>query len=792
MKVSLSWLSEYIDLPTTDPADLADALAGLGHEVEGYEVLEPAFRGVVVGKVLDIQPHPDADKIRVCTVTTGGEPEQIICGAWNFSEGAVVPVAVPGAVLGKDFEITRRDIRGVTSNGMICSSVELGLGDDADGIMVLDPDTPIGDDFAKHVALPDVVFDLSITPNRPDAMSMIGVARDLAALYGVNVRWPDVVVHPIDEQLTVDVSIEDPVGCRRFVAREVRAVELGDSPQWMQQRLRRAGVRAINNIVDISNYVMLELGQPTHTFDFERVGGGAIVVRRAKAGERLTTLDGITRELTEDDLVVADAAVASSLAGTMGGEDSEVSPTTHHVLVEAASWDPPTVLHMSRRHNLRSEASARFERGVDPNLPLLAADRVTQLIAELANGQPLSGVADVYPTTEQPHPISLPIAEVERILGIPLGADEVAGLLRRLGMEVSGDDPIEVQVPTNRPDLTRPIDLVEEVARLHGYDAFPETLPAGPGGGLTTEQRRQRRLRSVVEGAGFSEALTFSFHGTTELGMLGVGPDDIRSRAIEVKNPLREEESLLRTTLLPGLLKATRFNTSHGRRDVALYEFGKVFYDEEAPELTVVPEQPDHLGFVAVGALQGRPVDVYTATAVWRLVARQMGLPAADVASAHVPFLHPGRGADVLMDGTVIGFVGELHPAAARAYGLTGRVAVGEVAVAPIVRQPGLWELTEPSLFPPVQFDLSFEVPDTIPGGAILAAGRRAGGELVERIELFDEFSGGSLPEGVRAVGFRYTLRAPDRTLTNEEMGPVRASIIEAARQAGATLRGAN
>ena len=794
MKVSLNWLREFIDLPEVSPAELAEVLANLGHEVEGFEILEPAFRGVVVGRVESIEAHPNADKIRLCTVTTGGEPQQIICGAWNFEEGAVVPVAVPGAVLGEDFTITRRDIRGVVSNGMICSSKELGLGEEADGILVLDPSTPIGSEMTEHVELPDVVFDLSITPNRPDAMSVVGIARDLAAFYELDVKLPDATVETVADPVSVAVDIEDPIGCRRFVARQVRNVTMGPSPLWMQLRLRKAGVRAISNVVDISNYVMLELGQPTHAFDFGSVTGGYIVVRRAHPGEVLRTLDGVDRELTTEDLVVADAELASSLAGTMGGEDSEVSDRTTDVLVEAASWDPPTILHMSRRHGLRSEASARFERGVDPNLPVLAADRVTRLIVELAGGEALAGVVDVYPTEITPVTIELSLTEIDRILGSPFTSDEAGGLLERLGMEVSGSEQLTVSVPTYRPDVTRPVDLIEEIARLHGFDNFPETLPAGGGGGLSVEQRRTRRLRSVVQAAGFSEAVTFSFHGTAELAMMGLPPSDKRRAGIHVKNPLREEESLLRTTLLPGLLKAARFNTSHGVADVALYEIGKVFFDEEYPELGTVPYQPDQIAFVAVGETGGARVqaNVYLATATWRLLADQMGLGAYELVQEALPAMHPGRGATVVLDGENIGFVGELHPAVARAFGLSGRVAVGELDLQAVIRDPGLWAFSEPSLYPPVEFDLSFEAGQDVSGASLLAVSRAAAGGLLEEAVLFDEFTGGTLAAGMRALGFRFTLRAPDRTLTNEEVAPVREAIIEAAAAVGAALRGAS
>lgn len=798
MKVSLNWLADYIDLPTSDPKELSDIFANLGHEVEGVEILQPQFRDVVIGKVLTVQPHPNADKVRLCSVDTGDGPTDIICGAWNFEAGATVPVAVPGAVLGEDFTITQRDIRGVTSNGMICSAKELGLGDDADGIMVLGDDLPIGTPFVDHIELPDVVFDLAITPNRPDAMSMVGLARELAAHFDITYRIPSPELVDTTGEMDLRVDIEDD-RCRRFVAREVRGVEVKAAPMWMSQRLVKAGVRSISNIVDVSNYVMLELGQPTHAFDRDKVAEGHIVVRAATEGETLVTLDGTERQLTPEDLLVADIKQGSSLAGTMGGLESEVSDSTTKVLIECASWDPPTIMRMSRRHGLRSEASARFERGVDPNLPPLAADRMAELIAAHAGGSIVGGVVDNYPEPVEPQMLNLATAEVHRILGIHLSRVEVAGLLARLNFAVSAggaeDDDIRVTVPTNRPDVTRPIDLIEEVARLHGFDNFPSRVPTGGDGGLSADQQRMRTLRWVARGHGFSEAHTSTFTGHADLAMLGLPADDYRSQTIEVKNPLRDEESIMRTTLIPGLLGSARFNIAHGADSVALFEIGKVFFNQESPELGTVPDQPDVFSFVAVGSMgpgdvagTGRPVDVFTGMALWRSIVDQMGLGSYAIQQVEVPALHPGRGAQIKLDGVSIGHIGELHPAVARAFDLDGRVLIGELDLAPLVADPGLWSMREPSIFPPSEFDLSFDVETTTPASDLLVEASNAGGELVESVEVFDEFMRGE----TKAVGLRVILRVSDRTLTADDVADARARMTAAvSAKTGANLRGA-
>ena len=476
MRVSLNWLADYIDLGPSQPEEIAEVLESLGHEVEEIERLAPDFRRVVTARVLEVEAHPRADRIRVCRVTTGGEPQTVVCGAWNFEAGATVAWALPGARLSGGVEIGRRSIRGVESNGMICSETELGLGEDEEGILVLDPGVPPGEDLAGFGSLTDTVLDLSITPNRPDVMSYVGVARELAAYYRFDYRFPEPSFSQVDAHPRIGITIDDPTGCYRFVSREVRGCRVSPSPFWMRTRLRASGQRPISNVVDITNYVLLELGQPIHAFDLDELGGQGIVVRRAHPGERLTTLDGVERELTPSDLVVADRERASALAGTMGGGASEVTAKTTEVLIEAASWDPPTVLHMSKRHALRTEASSRFERGVDPALPPVAATRAAELVSRLAGGEALAEVTDVIAREDRLRSgvINFELRAAERILGPGFDAPRVTDLLSRLHLGVEGDDPIRVEVPTFRPDLTRPIDLVEELARLWGYNNFPK------------------------------------------------------------------------------------------------------------------------------------------------------------------------------------------------------------------------------------------------------------------------------------------------------------------------------
>ncbi len=793
MRVPLRWLSDYIDLPTADPAEIGHALDMLGHGVEGIEKVTAEWTDVVVGRVDRIEPHPDADKVRVTFVDLGdGELHQIICGAWNFEAGAVVPVAVPGAVLPGEFEIGRRRIRGVESHGMICSERELRLGDDAAGIMVLPPDTPLGVPFASALDLPDVVFDLDITNNRPDVMSMVGVARELAAWFEVPYRKPEVLPYTVAGTPSTSVTISAPDGCNRFVAREIRGVAVGPSPLWMRERLRRAGVRAISNVVDVTNYVMLELGHPLHAFDAARIAGDRLDVRWAEEGETLTTLDDVERVLSPADLVIVDADGPTSLAAVMGGARSEVGDTTTRVLMEAASWHAATVMYTSRRHDLRSEASARFERGVDPNLSPDANARACRLLVEIAGGEVLADVVDVVANVVSSVSITLPIGEVERVLGDRYTVASAAAALERLELAVEIDgDHVDVTVPTNRPDLTRPADLIEELARLADYDTFPETLPTGPAGGLSAEQRRLQRLHDLLRGLGLYQAVNLPFVAPEELEVFSSGGVvDV----VNVRNPLRDDQSKLRQSLLPGLLRNARDNLNRGAGSVAMFETGRVFFARPWDDDPRVPEQPMRLGVVAAGPFGGaglgrpqQPADATVAFAVLTSVATQLGTP-LERRAARLPGLHPMRSAEVILDGRVVGVAGELDPDAAAVFEIDGRVAVVELALSEIVTPPVPRQMTPLSTFPHVDFDLSFDVPESVTAVALVAA-TSAVSTFVESSDVFDEYR----PESGqgRSMAVRYRLRALDRTLGGDDLATVRAAMIEAAGALGATLRGA-
>ncbi|MFV2114904.1 phenylalanine--tRNA ligase subunit beta [Micromonospora sp. LOL_025] len=848
MRVSVSWLREYVDLPADLPTgDLEQALVGLGIEVESVVDLRETVTGqLVVGEVREIEELTGFKKpIRFCRVDVGdangtGEPQEIVCGARNFAPGDRVVVILPGGVLPGGFAIGARKTYGRNSNGMICSARELGLGDDHDGIIVLPGDTPAkpGDDARPVVGLDDVVVDLEITPDRGYAMSVRGLARELSHALGVPFRDPGLAPAPGGTDTPAyPVEVRDTVGCDRFAARLVRGVDpTAPTPDWMQRRLTVAGIRSISLPVDITNYVMLELGQPMHAFDADRIAG-PLVVRRAEAGEKLTTLDGVTRALAPEDMVICDDTGPISLAAVMGGETSEVVAGTTDVLFEAAHWDPVMVGRTARRHKLFSEAAKRWERGVDPALPLVAVARAVRLLTEHAGGAAGDEILDidhVRPRT----PVVLPADLPTRRIGVNYPPARVAALLEQVGCTVARgadrlvEDPGEVGVaagtggalsvtpPTWRPDLTDPADLVEEVVRLDGYDRVPSVLPtAPPGRGLTWQQRRRRAVARSLAERGYVEVLAHPFVAPGLADQLCLPADDPRRRAVRLANPLSEEEPLLRTTLLGPLLGIVKRNLGRGQRDLALYEIGAVFHprpdagrppamgvdrrptDEEfAAADAVVPDQPRHVAVVLTGDVEpagwwgaGRPAGWADAVEAGRDVLAAADVPADRIevrAAEHAPW-HPGRCAELLVDGTVVGHAGELHPAVVAALELPRRTSAMELDLdalpaAPVASAPVV------SGFPPALIDVALVVDASVPAAQVQQALVEGAGGLLEGVRLFDVYASEQLGAGRRSLAYKLTFRAPDRTLTVEEAVAARdAAVARATERFGATLRGA-
>ncbi|MGW2266829.1 phenylalanine--tRNA ligase subunit beta [Streptomyces sp. SCA2-2] len=841
MRVPLSWLREYVDLPATETGrDVQAKLVAAGLEVETVEQLGAGLTGpLVVGEVLTIEELEGFKKpIRFCTVDVGtangtGLPQEIVCGARNFAVGDKVVVVLPGAVLPGDFAIAARKTYGKVSHGMICSSDELGMGSDGDGIIVLPPEYEPGTDAIALLELVDEVLDIAVTPDRGYCLSMRGVARETATAYGLPLRDPALLDVPGPNAEGHPVEVADPFGCDRFTARTVSGLNPeARSPIWLRRRLQKAGMRPISLAVDITNYVMLELGQPLHAYDRSRVQG-ALGVRRAEPGEKLTTLDGVRRTLDPEDLVITDERGVIGLAGVMGGADTEIADAvpdpetgrvsgTTEVVIEAAHFDPIAIARAARRHKLPSEASKRFERGVDPLAAPAAAQRTVDLLVLLAGGTAGAGVTEVI-SPSAPHTVAMPADHPAKVAGVAYDRETVVRRLQQVGCDVYGQDDLVVTVPSWRPDLRAPNDLAEEVIRLEGYENLPSTLPKPPAGrGLTDRQRLHRRIGRALAGAGYTEALNYPFISEQVLDQLGLAADDPARRVVTLVNPLSDEEPALRTTLLPGLLGALRRNDGRGSHDLALFETGLVFHpsghpavaerlpvdhrptDEQLAAITkALPVQPRHAAVVLAGAREqagwwgkGRPADWADAIEAARLIARESGTELLVRAGQYGPW-HPGRCAElaVVIDGDerVVGHAGELHPRVLKTLGLPARTCAMEIDLDAVeAAGTGTVEAPRIATFPVATQDVALVVDAGVPAAEVEAVLREGAGELLESIRLFDVFTGEQLGEGRKSLAYALRFRAADRTLTVEEASAARdAAVALAAERTGAVLRGA-
>jgi phenylalanyl-tRNA synthetase beta chain len=789
MRVPLSWLRDYAPVEG-DVTSLSAALSGLGLVVDRVEQVGEGLDGVVVARVLATRPHPAADRVHLVDVDAGDrEALQIVCGAFNMKEGDLVPLATLGTVMPGGMPIERRKMRGEWSNGMLCSSEELRLPATEEGIRILpaglaEPGTPLAEALGLQ---PDVVFDLDITPNRPDAMSIVGVARDLAAHLKVPFRppQPPPPVTPVDANIRIDA----PDLCPRFTGTVLEGVMIGPSPDWVVRRLTLAGMRAINNVVDASNYVMLELGQPTHPYDLELLPGHGLSVRRARDGETITTLDGETRVLCADDCLIADLeSTPVGVAGIMGGASSEISDATTTVLLEAAYFDPISVARTARRLGLRTEASARFERGVDPEGIARAVGRFCELLPGARVTAGLTSVDSAEHLPRRPV-VRVRTERVNALLGTSLTDEEIAGYLQPIGFDAVPAEPgvQTVTVPSFRPDSSREADVIEEVARHHGYERIVKTLPTAPrlGAGLTDYQRERRAVRDILAGLGLTEAWTTSFLAPGDLERAG-----LPASAIEVENPMVREESFLRPSLLPGLLKAVAFNASHQEPVVRLFEISHLFLPP-APGDGPLPEEPEHLA-VALGGPGG---DAMAASKIWAVLADALRLDDMELVPlppALVGGLHPTRTQAISCSGAVVGVVGEVDPDVVAAFGAGERLGWFDVDLGMALAAPRqAANLIPVSRFPASDIDLAFVVPDAVAAAAVRATLRHAGGELLEQVELFDVFRSEQLPPEHRSLAYRLRLRAHDRTLTDAEVARIRTACIAAVETAHhAALRG--
>ena len=775
MRVPLSWLRDFAPFDL-DPIELGETFDDLGMVVEGIDRIGEGLDDVVVARVLDVRAHPKADRVRVTEVDAGNGPLQVVCGAPNVAAGQLVAFAPVGAALPDDFEIGRRKVRGEWSEGMICSAKELGLGADGAGIMVLDGDHQLGSPLAAALGIEtDAVYDLAIEGNRPDANSIAGVARDAAARLRLPFAIPDV---SLIEGLTAvaglaTIEVESPDLCPRFTARVVTGVTVGPSAPLVARRLTLAGMRPISNVVDASNYVMLELGQPTHPYDLDLLPGRGLLVRRARPGEVLVTLDDAERHVTEDDCLICDATgTPVGIGGIMGGASSEISASTTSVLLEAAYFDAMSIARSAKRLGLRTEASARFERGCDPEGIERAAARFFDV---LGSGDVAAGMLDLWQRPAPAAPIRLRTARVNAVLGTRLGDVDVRALLAPIGFSAtpSPEEGVhEVVPPSFRPDATTEIDLVEELARHHGYSRIPRTVPDSPYvGHLTAYQRGRRHLRYVLVGAGVSEAASSPLLAPGENERAGY-----TGELIEATDPLAREESVLRASLLPSLLKAIAHNASYRSPDVDLFEIGKVFR-VPAGRRGPLPDERELVGVALAGAGGGAAA----AKQVLDVVLEGMGRAEARIDAATAPGLHPTRTARVLLGFDVIGHVGEVDPDVSAAFGIEGRVGWLELDLAGLVPTASVYRQAAPlSRHPSSDIDLAFVVNDSVPASAVAASIRQAAGPLLGDLRLFDVYRNDRLGEGVRSLAFRLRLQAPDRTLTDADVAEIRSRCIEA------------
>ena len=833
MKVSLKWLSEYVEIPA-DLKAFCDRLDLTGTGVEGVEIAGATYDKVVVGQIVEKKAHPNSDHMWVCQVSVGennlgqdGKPEplQIVCGAQNFNEGDKIPVALVGAEFG-DFKIKKSKLRGVVSNGMNCSERELGLGSDHDGIMILPADAPVGEPFADYMKLNDKILDLEITPNRPDCLSMKGMAREVGAMYERDFTDPlDDPIFNLGENQdleptadSVEVTISDPARCDRYTARVIENVKVGPSPDWLAQRVTAAGARSINNIVDATNYILFLLGQPLHAFDYDKLankdGKVHVIVRPAEDGEKFITLDGEERTLTSDMSVIATPTEAVALAGVMGGLDSEVTDETTTILLEAATFSSGHTSRTSRNLGLISEASLRYERGVDDNPIGAFSDASAALIAAVSGGTVRPGIVDVWEQKTEPIMLDFRIPRFNAMMGAEIDRDYIISTLTRLGCAVTVADEAEsvaascaegellhVLAPTFRPDLEREIDLYEEVLRLYGMDRIEPTLPGGAGriGKRTVAEQKIQKINDTLRAAGLNETVTYSFAEPGDLDKLRMDKEGL-GMPVELLNPLNAEQSIMRQSIIPGLLHSLAYNQNHGVKNVQLYETGRVFFAAEGKKK---PKEKERVAAVLAGAM-GDPAwnntpaafDFFDGKGIIESLLHELATPKVRfkaLSAEEAPHLQPGRAAQVLSGGTVLGWVGEIHPLAADAFEATAPVVAFELDLDALVKtsQPAR-DYVDVPLFPAVTMDIALVVDEDVTNEKLMQVMRSAGGKLLSSIQLFDVYRDEErLGAGKKSMAYALEYRSPDKTLTAEEVNKQHERLIKKTCGAtGAEVRG--
>ena len=801
MKLPLSWLSDYTDISGVTPKEYDARLTMSGSKVEEVYYLGAEIENVVTGKVLSVVDHPDSDHLKICQLDVGKEePVQIVTGAPNVtpeSVGEICPVALHKSTLPGGVKITKGKLRGVASNGMMCSFQELGLTHGCvpyaceNGILFLPEGTPVGEDIRKVLGLDDYVADFEITSNRPDCLSVIGLARETAATFDRPFHVNTPVVKGVGDDINkyMSVEVKDPDLCPRYTARLVRNIKIEPSPAWMRERLHASGVRPINNIVDITNYVMLEYGQPMHAFDYSCLSDGKIVVRRARNGESIQTLDGVDHDLTDKMLAICDNDKPVAVAGVMGGANSEIEDDTRTVVFESACFHGATVRVTAKALGMRTEASGRFEKGLDPRMTLDAVNRACELVEQLGAGEVIDGIIDVDNSDPTPKRLPFEPDKMNGLLGLSLSDAEQQAYLEKLGFTVENG---EVIVPSFRTDIARMCDLAEEVARMYGYDKIPTTLYAGEmvQGEYTPRQQAERAASLVCREAGFDEAMSHSFISPKFYDMIGWAADDPRRISTTILNPLGEDFSIMRTTVLPSMLQSLAHNHAHRNATASLYEMGTVYLPvvkDGKADADVLPHECKVLTLGSYGRLS-----FFQFKGVIEALFRELNIKGAQfVTEKNNPSYHPGRCANVLIDGKQIGVFGTIHPTVADRYGLSGEVLAAELSF------DALFDAIEPEKlyhplpkFPASTRDIAVLVDDAVPAASMQAAIEQAAGAILESVRLFDVYKGKGIPEGKKSVAYSLSLRAPDRTLTDEECDKaMRDALAALEKDFGAALR---
>ena len=789
MKASLNWLKEHVDIHLS-PDELGDALTMAGLEVECIIKTEKNFNNIVVGEISSLKNHPNADKLSVCQVTTGEHIYSVVCGARNMRAGDKVALALEGALLANGMKIKKTKIRGEPSEGMLCSEQELGIGQDSTGIMILEDDLELNMEIVSALNLNDHIFELNVTPNRPDCLCIIGIAREIAAITGKTLKTPKIEFKEGDETTEdlTSVEVQDTELCPRYSARLISDTVIGPAPFWMRRMLESVGIRPICNIVDITNFVLMEFGQPLHAFDFDLLSGRRVVVKRADHNEVFVSLDGVKRTLSNDTLIICDGEKPIAIAGIMGGLNSEVKEDSSTILIESAYFNPTNIRKTSKKMGLQTESSFRFERGIDPEGVMRASNRATQLIVDLCGGNALKGAIDIYPCLLPNKEISLGIKKTNRVLGTSLKKEEIKGYLNSIELDVRdfNGEKMNVGIPSFRIDLCREIDLIEEVARLNGYDNIPSTTPMARVASARMGSARvlEKNVKDIFSSMGFYEIVNYSFISPDSIAVLNVSSDHQYKNYIHIKNPLKEDQSIMRTTLIPGILKTMQTNVFNNNVNLKLFEIGTVFYLDKEQKL---PSEKKMLSGLATGLrygeswnVSGEEIDFFDLKGILENLFKGVNIKDYNFLSAFdIPYLHPGKSSIITIENNDIGLLGEVRPEVLEGFGLSKAAYIFEIDFDLILKHALSDKGIRPiSKYPPIIRDIALIVDETVQSKDIYDAMIGLNNSLIEDIQVFDVYKGEPIPFGKKSLAYRIKYQSNERTLTDKEVNALHESLI--------------